>query len=263
MKANVYSIDGKKTGEMNLPKVFESPVREDIILKVVEARKSRQPYSNSPIAGRQASADSIFRKVRKVWKGTYGKGQSRIPRKIMRRSGAHFYTVGASTSGTRGGRKTHSPNYLGFITDSKINRKEEKLAFRSALAATANSEFIKKKYSSLENEKIENMPLVVENLNKPKTKELIKFLQNSLGKLFDISIRTKAIRAGKGVRRGRRYKTNAGLLLITGKDDNVSASVVEIVQAKNLSVMDLASGGVGRLTIYTKSAIKELEERLK
>jgi len=263
MKTNVYSIDGKKAGEITLPSFFSSPVREDIVLKVVETRKNQQPYSNSLVAGKQSSADSIFRKVRKVWKGTYGKGQSRVPRKIMMRRGAHFYTIGASTSGTRGGRKTHSPNYMGWINDDKINRKEELLALRSALAATANPKFVKKKYASLANEKTDIALVVIEKLNNPKTKELIGGLKIILGNAFDVAIRTKAIRAGKGVRRGRRYKTNAGLLIVVGKDERVSNSAFEVVNAKNVNVLNLARGGVGRLTVYTTSAMKELEERLK
>ena len=37
----------------------------------------------------------------------------------------------------------------------------------------------------------------------------------------------------------------------------------DVAQVKNLNAADLASGGVGRLTVYTEKAIKDLEEKFK
>jgi hypothetical protein len=53
------------------------------------------------------------------------------------------------------------------------------------------------------------------------------------------------------------------LLIVTAKDENLKTSLFDVAKVQNLSVTDLASGGAGRLTIYTENAIKELKEKLK
>ena len=97
-----------------------------------------------------------------------------------------------------------------------------------------------------------------------KTKELISSLKKILGKdLFELALQKKSVRAGKGKLRGRKYKSNAGLLLVVGENENLKTNAFEVVDVKSLGVTDLARGGVGRLTIYTENAIKYLEENLK
>jgi hypothetical protein len=63
--------------------------------------------------------------------------------------------------------------------------------------------------------------------------------------------------------RGRKYKSNAGLLLVVGNEEKIKTNLVEVKMTKNLNVTDLAKGGVGRLTLYTEKAISELGEKLK
>ena len=53
MKTEVYDIHGKKAKEIELPKIFSEKIREDIVAKVLEAKKIKQPYSPSPMAGNQ------------------------------------------------------------------------------------------------------------------------------------------------------------------------------------------------------------------
>ena len=71
------------------------------------------------------------------------------------------------------------------------------------------------------------------------------------------------MRSGKGKSRGRKYKINAGVLIVTGKDENLKTTAFTVKAVQNLGISDLASGGPGRLTIYTEQAIKELGEKLK
>ena len=97
-----------------------------------------------------------------------------------------------------------------------------------------------------------------------KIKQLISSLKKILGEdLFSIALKKKSVRAGKGKLRGRKYKANAGMLLVVGKEEKLKTNAFEIKRANNLSVSDLARGGLGRLTIYTEMAIKDLEEKLK
>lgn len=258
MKIDILNLDGKSKGQIELPKCFSSEIREDIVARVLEAKKRKQPYSPSPMGGKQHSASGIIRHRRHVWKTHYGHGISRIPRKIVSVRGNRFNWIGAEIPSTVGGRRAHPPKVLSMINIKKINKKEMKIAFCSALSATANKNIISKRYSTIE--KINNeVPLVISDLNKIKAKELINNLKKILGKeLYSIAIRKKKVRSGKGKLRGRKYKSNAGLLIVIGKDEKLKTKAFEVVSAERLNVSDLARGGLGRLTLYTKEAIKDL-----
>ena len=112
MKAKVLDISGKKTKEIELPGVFSRKIRKDLIAKVLESKKSKQPYSPSPVAGKQHAASGKMVHRRHVWRSGYGRGQSRIPRKITSRRGTQFNLIGAEVSSTRGGRRAHPPKIL-------------------------------------------------------------------------------------------------------------------------------------------------------
>jgi len=265
MKANILSIDGKKVKQIDLPSCFSQSIREDLIAKVLETKKKKQPYSPSLIAGKQHSASGKIVHRRHVWKSGYGRGISRIPRKIISRKGSQFNWIGAEISSVRGGRRAHPPKILSMINTKKINKKELKIALISAISATANEKNVSKKYERLKEKKVENLPLIVESkFIFLKTKELISSLKKVIGKtLFEIALQKKSVRSGKGKLRGRKYKKNAGLLLVVGDNEKLKTNAFEIVNVKNLSIIDLAKGGLGRLTLYTENAIKELGEKLK
>jgi len=71
------------------------------------------------------------------------------------------------------------------------------------------------------------------------------------------------VRSGKGKLRGRKYKKNLGLLLVVGEKERLKTNLIDVKNVKELNVTDLANGGVGRLTMYTESAISEIGERIK
>jgi len=262
MKTKILTTDGKSKEEINLPKCFSASVREDIVHKILEAKKIWQPYGPNPMAGMQQSAKGKLVHRRHVWKSQYGRGWSRVPRKIFTRRGSQFHMEGAESPNTRGGIRAHPPKPISMINTKKINKKELKIAFESALSATAKKEFVEKKYFRIK--KLDkNIPLVVEtSFTKLKTKTLMKSLKDILGeKLFDVAIRKKSVRAGKGKARGRKYKSNAGMLLVVGEKEKLKTGLFDVVDVKNLGVNDLAKGGLGRLTVYTENAIKFLVER--
>ena len=265
MKANLLDINGKSKGTIDLPKCFSQKVREDIIAKILESKKSKQPYGPSPVAGKQHSASGKIIHRRHVWKSGYGRGASRIPRKVMTRKGSQFNWVGAEVASTRGGRRAHPPKVISMINTQRINKKELKLALCSALSATINPKEISKRYGTLKTQKIENLPLIVESkLTSLKTKQLIISLEKILGKqLFKLALQKRVVRSGKGKRRGRKYKKNAGLLIVISKEERLKSNSLEILKSDKLGVTDLAKGGPGRLTLYTEQAVKELGEKLK
>lgn len=264
MRAKILDIHGKEKGSIDLPRSFSAIVREDIIAKVLEAMKIRQPYSPSPVGGKQHSASGKMKHHRHVWKSGYGRGASRVPRKIMTRRGSQFNWVAAEIPNVRGGRRAHPPKIISMINIKRINKKEMAIAMASALSATGNEKIVEQRYEKLRGKKVSDLPLVVESkIVSLKTKDLISSLKKILGeKLIDVALKERSIRSGRGKLRGRKYKKNAGLLLVTGNDEKLKTNVIDVKNAKSLNVTDLAKGGAGRLTIYTESAIKNLGARL-
>jgi len=264
MKTAILDKDGKTKGEINLPKCFSMPIREDIVAKVLNSKKKIQPYAPMLIAGQQYSASGKIVHKRKVWKSQYGRGISRVPRKTMTRKGSQFNFVGATVPNCRGGRRAHPPKAVSMVNTRSVNKKEMRVALISSLSATANGSFLSRRYETLKDVKIENTPYITDSgIAKLKTKELLKCVKNILGdSLFALAVKKKTQRAGKGKSRGRKYKSTAGLLLVVGEDEKIKTTAFDVVHAKKLSVLDLAVGGPGRITIYTEKAIQELEEKL-
>ena len=258
MKSTIYTLKAEKKGEISLPELFNTKIREDIVAKYFEASKLAlmHPYSNYIEAGKRHSASGTISHKRHDWKGHYGRGISRAPRKTMRRRGTQFFWVGAEVSGARGGRRAHPPRINKH--QRKINKKEILIAMHSALASTANEKHIKKRYSTLNKLNIK-FPLIIESsqeLSSTKTKEFISLLKKLLGETFVLALKKKSIRAGKGKFRGRRYKSNAGILLIASKNEKIKMKGIDIKQTNALKISDLYP--LGRLSIFTEKALEEL-----
>ena len=131
----IFDTTGKKKSEMVLPSQFNEEIREDLIKKVAVAllANKRQQYGAKLRAGLDYSAR--VSKKRRDFRGSYGHGISRVPRKVIVRRGTRFIWIGAIVSGTRGGRRAHPPK-AEKIWNQKINKKERLKAIRSSIAAT-------------------------------------------------------------------------------------------------------------------------------
>ncbi|MBS3081458.1 50S ribosomal protein L4 [Candidatus Pacearchaeota archaeon] len=255
MKAWVYNLDGEKSSEIKLPSIFDSRIREDIVLKYYESDKKYAPHSPSPYAGRKHSASGTISHRRHEWKGHYGKGISRVPRKAMWRRGEQFYWVGAEINSARGGRAVHAPKIS--YKPVKINIKEKIIAMNSGFASTAKSEYISKRYLRLNNVKISAPIILSSPINNLKMKQLLQVLRKTLGDKYEVALKQKNVRAGKGKMRGRIYKSSAGLLLIKSHSEKVSLKGIDVRSTNELSIADLYP--LGRLTLYTEQALKELK----
>lgn len=259
MKVKLFDKSGKEKGSIEMPKNFSSKIRKDILLKVYEAQKGLflQETGSKEGAGAQYSASGISKKKRHDWKSTYGKGISRVPRKIMSRHGASFNWIGATISGTRGGRKAHAPR-SGKNLIKKINKKELLIAFNSALSGTIDSKSLEDKYKI----KTESGFVFEDKILVLKTKEFVKTMKRVFGGTFDKVLKSKKIRSGIGKMRGRKYKSNAGLLFVVGNDEFMKRNGVDVVKVSELEIRDLSPNGVpGRLSCYTENAIKEIAKR--
>lgn len=255
MKMNIYDAQGKKKGTSEAPAVFHSVVREDIVSKYLEASRYWQPHSLDPRAGRRASASGTIKHRRHAWKGGYGRGAARTPRKIMWRRGTQFNWVGAEVANTRGGRRVNGPS--GMRAFRKINQKEMRMAMSSAIAATAIKDYVKKRYESIDNVHVE-LPIAVHVTDGLKMKGFVGMLKEVFGELFEKAIKQHKVRGGVGKLRGRKYKSSAGVLLVTGSDEDIRASGVDVRPLDTLAISDLYP--LGRLTIYTEKALEELKK---
>ena len=264
MKLSVYDISNKKVGEMNLPAQFSEGIRQDIISRAVLAIRSnkRHPHGANPEAGKRASAE--ISKRRREYRGSYGHGISRSPRKILSRRGTRMFWVGAFAPNTVGGRRAH-PLKAEKNWYRKINRKERRKAIRSAISATVISGLVKKRGHIVP----DNYPFALDGKFEElsKTKDVVDALK-AIGLNKELErVENKSIRSGKGKLRGRKYKVKKGpLIVVVSKDAKImkaAANVpgVDVIDVKNLNVEILAPGEVpGRLTIWTSGAIEMLEK---
>jgi large subunit ribosomal protein L4e len=259
MKTKIFDSSGKESGSLDLPKNFSFKIREDILSKVFEAQRGiyAQAYGAKEGAGAQYSASGIIKKKRHDWKASYGKGISRVPRKVMSRHGASFNWIGATVSNTRGGRRPHAPRSE-KNPFKKINKKELLIAFNSAFSGTVDPKSLEKKYG-----RSVNSGFVFDNkILNSKTKDFIISMKKSFGDSFSGILKKKSIRAGIGKMRGRKYKSNAGLLFVISKGEEMKRKGIEIVKVPDLRIKDLSPNGEpGRIVCYTKNAIKEIGER--
>ncbi|MEK6934494.1 MAG: 50S ribosomal protein L4 [Nanoarchaeota archaeon] len=262
MKADLYDLQGKKVKQIDLPDQFKESIRPDLIKRAFLALQSssRAPYGAYKEAGKRAS--SYVSKRRRKYKGIYGRGASRAPRKVMTKRGTQFYYIGATVPFAVGGRRAHPPKAEKDWT-KKINVNERRKAIRSALSATLNLQLIQAR-----GHKTEKPSFIIDSKfeSTNKTKEvkniLLKLgLENELARL-----QKKTIRSGKGKSRGRKYRTKTGPLLVVSKDcpllnSSINLPGVSVHKINELNIITLAPGTIpGRLTIFTEEAIQLLEK---
>jgi large subunit ribosomal protein L4e len=248
--AKVFNLEGKAVGKIDLPALFATPLRPDVIKRAVLAMQSNrlQPQGRDPMAGKRTTAES---------RGT-GSGQARIPR---RKGGS---AKGAFAPGTVGGREGHPPLSEKIIV-KKISKKEKRLALFSAIAATASKETVAKRGHNIED--IPQIPLIVtpeiEGLRKTKEVEEALIRLGALSEIFRVR-ESRKVRAGKGKSRGRKMKQSIGPLIVVAENKGIIEAAhnipgVDAVAVTDLNAEILAPGThLGRLTIWTSDAIEKL-----
>ncbi len=248
VKVNVYGLDGTEKEKIDLPEVFNTVYRPDIIRKTFNVLHSnkRQPYGANPLAGTKHATASVGK----------GRGSSRVPRLTQGRRAALAPCV-------VGGRRAHPPRAERNWKE-KMNKKEKQIACKSAIAATADKELVSKRGHKFDNKL--TLPIIIDDKfeNIKKTKEVINAF-DKMG-IYDDVLRAnsgKHIRAGKGKRRGRKYKIPKSILIVSTKDDIKKSSNnllgIDIIKLNEMNIEHLAPGGdAGRLTVFTKTALKKM-----
>ncbi|RLG18610.1 50S ribosomal protein L4 [Nanoarchaeota archaeon] len=260
MKVNVYSINCEKVGSIELPPQFKEEYRPDLIQRAIIALFTHQlqPKGTDVLAGKRKVV--WLSKRRRAYKGIYGYGISRTPRKTLWRRGERFYWVGAFAPQTVGGREAHPPKVEKVIYE-KINKKERRKAIRSALAATLNKELLSRRHKYLD--KVKEVPLVI-NGKIEEVKKAKEFME--IMKKFGVDkeierAKEKKVRSGKGKMRGRRYKKKVPPLVVVSKKCDLmkaARNLVDVVQVKDLNPLILCPGGIPRLVIWSKDALEKL-----
>jgi large subunit ribosomal protein L4e len=263
MKAKVYGLSGKPEKEIELPSVFSSEIREDLVRRCIIAFQAnrRQPYGVDPLAGKRTSAHYHGRRDRR-W-AMMNRELARLPR--VHNSSPQQNFRARFVPQAVGGRKAHPPK-VEKNWKQKVNKKEKKLAVMSAIAATCIEELVKKRGHRFDCE----LPLIVVNdiENVSKTKELERILINlKLEKELERA-KKKKVRAGKGKMRGRRYKKKKSVLIVVAQKESAISKAarnlpgVDVVDVNNLNAEILAPGGhLGRLTLWSEAAIEKLKEK--
>ncbi|WP_435349759.1 50S ribosomal protein L4 [Haloarchaeobius sp. HRN-SO-5] len=250
MQATIYDLDGGEADTLDLPEVFETRYRPDLIRRSVHAAQAnrKQQYGADEYAGMRTSAESF---------GS-GRGMAHVPRSNGQ---------GARVPQTVGGRKAHPPK-AEKNQGEQVNDKERKQAFRSALAATVDAERVAERGHAFDDDL--DLPLVVSDDFEEllKTKEVVSFLE-AVGAYADVerADEGRSVRAGRGKTRGRKYKQPKSVLFVTSSEAGPSKAArnlagADVATAANVNVEDLAPGAhPGRLTVFTESAVEEVADR--
>jgi large subunit ribosomal protein L4e len=250
LKIPVLNLEKEKVDEIELPKVFQTPIRHDVIKKAVISQQSKrfQPQGRDPMAGKRTSA---------VSQGT-GHGTARVPR-LKNSSRAAF---GVSIVG---GHQAFPPKSEKVIVKN-INKKEKRFAIKSGIAASAVKELVEKRGHKFTEET--ELPIVVEDELESITKTSeVKQLFNALGIWSDVERADRnKIRAGRGKMRGRKKKIGKGPLIVISQDNGITKAArnlpgVDIIKVNNLNAELLAPGAhPGRLILWGKTAFSSLDE---
>jgi large subunit ribosomal protein L4e len=248
---NILETDGSNRSTITLPAVFQTPYRPEVIQKVYNNLNSYtfQRQGRYPAAGQMVSAESR----------NTGLGIARI----ARARGEGFPRAGqaAGVASVRHGRLAHPPVSWKNIY-KKVNKKEKLLALCSAIAATTNSELIKRRGHKIKDGI--QLPIVVSNEIESvvKSKDLEKILFN-LG--LEEDLKRAFIRRNKSYHKHSINRRSAlSVLILVGNDEKIgrlsnSLPGITVKSVKSVSVLDLAPGSKPvRLTIFSENAIKEL-----
>ncbi len=247
MNATVHDLDGADAGEVDLPGVFETQYRPDLVQRAVLAAQAnrKQDYGADDHAGMRTPAESF---------GS-GRGMAHVPRE-----GGQARRVPQ----TVGGRTAHPPKPE-KDRSFDLNDKERKQAVRSAVAATADADLVSER-GHVFDEDVE-LPVVVDDAFEEltKTREAAEALA-ALGVHADVERADDAtIRAGRGSTRGRAHRRPTSVLVVTSEEPSRAArnlAGADVATAREVDAEDLAPGGQpGRLTVWTESAVAEVAQR--
>jgi len=258
MKVNVFDLSGKVAGKVELPKTFSENFRPDLIIRAFLASRSkkRQPYGANPQAGLRTSVH--YHGKRRYRYTMMMRDMARLPR--MHGTSPHLTWRVRRVPQAVKGRRAHPPK-AEKIWEQKINKKEMKLAMKSAIAAMSNKDMVLGRGHKVS--EIKELPIVIKDIEKiKKSKEMQELLIN-VGLNDELKrAKPKKVRAGRGKTRGRKYKRKIGPLVVVDKEDSRGGrnlAGVDVRTVDKLSIDDLAPGAIpGRVSVWSKTALEKV-----
>lgn len=254
-KINVLDLEGKKIKTILLPKIFLIPHRPDLVKRAFLFMQTSkfQPKGASKLSGHKYSVESLGA----------GYGMARVSR--IKGGGAKRMSA-AFVPFSVGGRPTHPPKPEKKIK-KRLNKMEKILALLSAISMSIDPEIVSKRGHRIGKLKL---PIVLsDDIQSIKKSNELKMILEKIGLKEEIErCSKKNIRAGKGKRRGRRYKRRVGPLIIVAKDDGIIKAAsnipgLEAITLDKLNILHLAPGAHPiRLLIWSESAISNIDKML-
>eukprot|EP00438_Fugacium_kawagutii_P023996 Skav207477 [mRNA] locus=scaffold5111:46244:46915:+ [translate_table: standard] len=214
---SIYNFENpsEKTGTVPMPYVLQSPLRPDLVREVHTnmAKNKRQAYAVSPKAGYDTAAES--------W--CTGRAVARIPRAPG--GGTHRAGQAAFGNQARGGGM-FNPTKIWRRWHRRVNVTKKRHAVAVALAASSLPPLVMARGHRIN--QVAELPLVVtdgiESLTK--TKQAVETLQKlGCGEELEKVVASKALRAGKGKARNRRYVQRLGPLIIYNEDNGITRAM--------------------------------------
>jgi large subunit ribosomal protein L4e len=234
MDANVYALDGKLSGKVELPGIFSKEFRGDIVRRALLSEQSSgyQPQGHDVLAGFNTTA---------VYVGKYsgyrhGRHMGTAIRPRQKLGGGAMGDVRQVPSSVKGHRA--HPHKIEKKIEEYINKKEYAQAIVSAISGSAKPDLVLKRHSLDK----KDVPFVVDDAieHVSKSKELLKVL-NALGLSKDLGRSHKPrLRKGLARRSSKRHFRNS--VLIVAKDP----STVERA-GRNIAGVDVC--GIGSLAV--------------
>ncbi|MFH1521221.1 MAG: 50S ribosomal protein L4 [Candidatus Micrarchaeota archaeon] len=246
MKATVYSTEGKVVKQIDLPAIFESPHREDLVKRAVLSDESKlyQPKGSYRFAGLETSAR--YRGRKEDFGSGKNKGIPHLPHEVLPKG--QLGKVKRVPHAVKG-RRAHPPKPQKKIAEL-INKKEYLKALASAISFSMDRAVVCKRANF---EISVSLPIVLEsNFEKlKKTKDVVKLME--------------ALNLTKLLEKAKKNKTKSALFVISNNTKFKAAANlpgVDIVCVSELTVKDLAPGThPGRLTLFSENAIPEIIKR--
>ncbi|MBD3210548.1 50S ribosomal protein L4 [Candidatus Micrarchaeota archaeon] len=246
MKATIYSVEGKALRQIDLPEVFESPQREDLVKRAVLSEESRlrQPKGSYPLAGMETSAR--YRGRKEDFGAVKNKGIAHQPHEVL--PNGQLGKVKRIPTAVKG-RRAHPPKVTKKYVEL-INRKEHARALASALAFSTNRNVVCKRCNT---DIGPSIPIVLESSFEKlgKTREVVKLID--------------ALKLSGLIVKSKKNSTRSLLVVVSdGSKLNAASNVpgVDVVKVSDLQVRHLAPGThPGRLTLFSEDALPEIARR--
>ncbi len=249
----VLDLEGKEAGTVDLPSVFNFPVREDIINRTFVALQShsRAPQGRDPMAGERTTAET--------YNPPTGRGVARVPR-VKGQRYSRSGMAGGIASVVHGRRPF--PSKSEKVIYKRINRKERRIATASAIAATSYSTLVTKRGHKFSG----TLPIIVSDELETisKVKDFKQFMEK-IGGAEELN-RLQSRKRKQTSNLAKVYKVPVGPLIVVSDSKGLksylkSFSGITVRGVKDVSVLDLAPGSIpGRLTIWSKKAVASIPE---